>query len=293
VEARYGEKGDYGPVEEAIPLTKYTPSLAGFGLLVDVQHLRSVSLTNLILAILSVLYLAVNIACLVLNGYDKEEGTEDPVMTYRNFHLMEFWATFIFNIVQVIALLYSPKKSGDLFSSPLFLKVVIFVNVGVTFISALLVTINTEVFENPSHELEYSNEVTMSLVDLVFLVSLIRNASGDPERKKTDFLPSVFVVVASIAISLIQLGIFNLMGWENGESKGETLSHYFEFVFEAISASITFWFVMDNRFLAETMIDHIMADVGGSYLLADRPSARESRLKSTDDTDDSSDGGRA
>lgn len=276
----------FQPVEEAV--ARYTPSLQGFGLLVDVNHLRSVSLVNLVLAILSVLYLAVNVVCIVLNGYDKEDD-EDPVISYRAFHLLEFWATFFFNIVQVVGLLYTPKKLSDMYASPTFLKVVIFVNVGVTFISALLITINTEVFENPSHELEYSNEVTMSLVDLVFLVSLIRNASGDPERKKTDFLPSVFVVLASMAIAIIQLGIFNLMGWKNGESQGETLSHYFEFVFEAISASITFWFVMDNRFLAETYIDRIMSDVGGRHHLLDTPRARVS----TDNTDSSDDDGRS
>jgi len=245
-------------METMTPSQKYLRVGGGMGLLAEVQHLRTMSNVNLVLGLCSVLYLAVNIVCIVLNGYD-QEGPE-AVISFRNFHLLEFWATFFFNIVQVVALVFTPKSMSDLYSSPLFLKTVIFINVGVTFISALLITVNTEEFEVVSHEMEYSNELTMSLVDLVFLVSLIRNVSGAVEKRRTtDFIWSVFVVVGSMLVSLVQLYIYNGMGWEeDGDSKGERLSHYFEFFFEAVSASITFWFVMDNRFLAETKVQNLM-----------------------------------
>lgn len=229
----------------------------GVQVLAQVSDLRTKSAMSLALGLGCVIYMGINIVCLVLNGYEMEGP--DPVISGKAFHMLEFWATFFFNIVQVLALLYTPKELGELYSSPTFLKVVILVNVGASFISALFVTINCEMFEMPSHELEYTNELTMAVVDLVLLASLLRNIDGRIwQRQNVSSCASLVMVVVAILIAAVQLCIYNLLGWEDGESNGEQLAHYFEFVFEAFSAAITFWFTIDNRFLAEARIEDLL-----------------------------------
>merc|ERR1712113_332488 len=113
----------------------------------------------MVLALCSVIYLSVNIVCIVLNGYDEDAPATSP----DTFHRLEFWGTFLFNVVDVFALIYSPKRLSTISFSPLLLKLVIFINVAGSFTSATLITLNREMFEVPAHELEYFNELTVSL----------------------------------------------------------------------------------------------------------------------------------
>jgi hypothetical protein len=237
---------------------KSTSMLEAMQLLARVSDLRMKSSMSLLLALSSVVYMAINVACLVLNGYDLE--LPDAVISVSDFHRLEFWATFGFIVVQVIALMYMPKQFGELSASPSFLKLVVLVNVCLSFMAALLVTISVEDFEVPSHELEYTNELTMAFVDLTLFGSLLRNADGKLwHRSNINSVASVLMVLLAVSVATAQLGIYNLMGWtDDGDSKGETLAHYFEFVFEAISAAITFWFTMDNRFVAEAQIESLL-----------------------------------
>jgi hypothetical protein len=95
-----------------------------------------------------------------------------------------------------------------------------------------------------AHEVEYSNEITMSFVDLVLLVSLIK------QSKYADTGSMTSVVMAGIAttIAVVQIGIYNGLGvTAAGHLKGERLAHYCEFLFEILSALIVFWFCVDNK----------------------------------------------
>merc|ERR1719436_1119664 len=130
------------------------------------------------LALLSVVFIGVNIVCIVLNSYDNDDPVE-AATTPEFFHRFEFWSTFCFNIVDVFALIYSSKKLSSILWSPLLLKGIVFVNIAGSFTSATLVTINLEKFEIPSHELEYANEVTMAFIDIVLFLSLLRRAAGE------------------------------------------------------------------------------------------------------------------
>merc|ERR1740121_1155168 len=202
--------------------------------------------------------MSINIVCLMLNSYEKE--LPHPVITFRSFHMLEFWGTFGFNVVQVLAVVYAPKPLDELYCSPLILKLVILTGIASTFTSALLATISIEEFETYSHELEYINELTMTLVDLVLLISLLRNMQGPiSERKKVGTVGSTFIVLVALCIATTQLCIYNLFRWDRGESKGERLAHYFEFTFEIMSAGITFWFTMDNRAVSDALVDKLIA----------------------------------
>lgn len=234
------------------------PAHSSMQVMAMLSDLRKNADMSLFLALCSAVYLGVNTCCIVLNGFDMDDP--DAVVSVEVFHRLEFWATFCFNVVQVVALMYMPKQFEELCSSPMFLKFVVLVNVWASFVAALLVTISVEEFEMPSHELEYTNELTMAVVDLLLLAALLRNMSGHLwERKNIGSYMSLLMVLLAVGIATTQLCIYNFLGWtEDGESEGETLAHYFEFAFESLSALIAFWFAMDNRFLAEARIESLL-----------------------------------
>merc|ERR1712087_99243 len=76
--------------------------------------------------------------------------------------------------------------------------------------------------------------------------------------QRLNALASLVMLVIAVFIATAQLCIYNMLGWKDGESNGETLAHYFEFAFEGISAVITFWFTMDARFSCERQIDSLV-----------------------------------
>jgi hypothetical protein len=67
------------------------------------------------------------------------------------------------------------------------------------------------------------------------------------------------MAAVAAVIAITQIVIYNGMGvTPSGDKVGERLAHYCEFTFEIISALITFWFCVDNKFIADREIDQIM-----------------------------------
>jgi len=230
--------------------------------LAQLTYFRTLSSVNLFLALGAVIYLAINIVCTVLNSYDNDCDLKDlschAATTPYVFHMLEFWATFFFNVLDVISLMYSPKQLKVIFWSPLLLKAIVFVNVSGSFVTALMVSINLHKFEVPSHELEYVNELTVALCDLIILTSLFRGlGSGGGVlvgRQKSSLGWTIILICFAACVAVAQLAIYNGMGWVGNESNGEVAAHYCEFAFAIISAGITFWFTMDNKIIADTQI---------------------------------------
>jgi len=244
-------------------------ALEGALALATISDLKTQSCVNMVLALLSVIYISVNIICIVLNTYELED-TKDPVTSPEVFHMYEFWGTFCFNVVDVFALIYSPKRLSTITFSPTLLKLIIFVNVAGSFTSASLITINLEAFEIVAHELEYFNELTVSLFDIFLLGSLVRGMSGEKLREqKVSLLGSVATIGTALMIAIVQMSIYNGMGFTDGEANGEKVAHYFEFVFQIISASITFWFTMDNKLVADGKLAKVFKSVGDNGFMTD------------------------
>jgi hypothetical protein len=131
----------------------------------------------------------------------------------------------------------------------------------VAFIPMLLVWCNLDIFEVLAHEIEYSNELSMSFVDLVLLWSLTKQGKDNRKLKfkLVDTGSGIFLVAGAVAIAILQLFIYNGMGHTaTGGLAGENLAHYCEFAFEIISALIAFWFCVDSKFVADTEIFEIM-----------------------------------
>eukprot|EP00419_Tripos_fusus_P009185 CAMPEP_0172661642 /NCGR_PEP_ID=MMETSP1074-20121228/4831_1 /TAXON_ID=2916 /ORGANISM="Ceratium fusus, Strain PA161109" /LENGTH=247 /DNA_ID=CAMNT_0013477441 /DNA_START=67 /DNA_END=810 /DNA_ORIENTATION=+ len=238
-------------MEEALVIQKVPKeSLQIAVALVEVSSLKSRSSVNFLLALAAVVYMAVNVVCYAINYFDPDDPTV-AVTSPLTFHLLEFWATFFFNVVEVLALIYSSRTLNKITASPTFLKLIFFLNVASSFIAALLVSINLEKFETVSHELEYANELIMATIDLILLGSLLtRRCQGG--RVGIVQVRTTCGVVIAVAIAIIQLFVYN------GLTDGEQLAHYFEFTFEVLSAGITFWFTMDSKFLADATMRELL-----------------------------------
>ena len=234
------------------------------------RTLHSTSQFNEGLALLTLVYFGINVVCSVLNGLNNNDADcGDPRSLYiarcgsptsdYAFHNIEFWATFVYALLQVLALTHSSKNLSTIASNTTLLKVGLFIEVVATFVPAMMVAIDLGTFEVLTHEIEYANELVITFIDLVMLHSLVRGARGDRGRVNNQSPRTQFAALAVGAIvAIVQLCVYNGMGWEDGDPNGETLAHYFEFTFEALSAGVTFWFCMDNKFVADRRIIKIM-----------------------------------
>ena len=112
------------------------------------RKLETMSTANFLLAILSLLYIGINIVTLVLNGLNKNDddcGDPDTVFEPRcgspisdyAFHNLEFWATFVYALVQAFSLYHSPKNLNTILQNTLALKIGLFVEVIAAFVPAV------------------------------------------------------------------------------------------------------------------------------------------------------------
>ena len=218
------------------------------------QDMRSLASINFVLALLCLGYCAINMVLILVNYLNSRAdalGTVD-VVDELTYHLLEFWATFGFALVECVSLVTTPKSLIKIYRSPIVLKLILFFNIVASLVPAVLVTLNREVFEILSHEIEYLNELTMTFVDMVLLWSLLK-------KDGRSFRGQFVITCAAGSVAFLQLGVYNLLGRrEDGDMEGEVPAHYFEFFFEIISSLIAFWFCMDNKNVAEKEIGLIL-----------------------------------
>eukprot|EP00614_Pseudopedinella_elastica_P022314 CAMPEP_0172628868 /NCGR_PEP_ID=MMETSP1068-20121228/164332_1 /TAXON_ID=35684 /ORGANISM="Pseudopedinella elastica, Strain CCMP716" /LENGTH=262 /DNA_ID=CAMNT_0013439229 /DNA_START=121 /DNA_END=909 /DNA_ORIENTATION=- len=196
-----------------------------------------------------------------------------PVSIWE-FHIIEFTATFIFSVAQACALLFNTSDFAGIYENPDVLRIVLVFSVAFSFIPTFLIWLNIQAFEVWAHEIEYSNEITMSFIDIVLFLSLTRQKGNKFKSKivtqassaledtlKPDSQGYVSLSMAFVAagIAVLQLLIYNGMGIdEDGERKGEKSAHDCEFAFEIISAFVTFWFCVENKCSADREMKAIM-----------------------------------
>jgi hypothetical protein len=132
------------------------------------QDMRTSSNTNLFLALMCLIYLGINVALVFVNyvnhkymeTHDPSEEENEPVND-TVYHLVEFWGTFGFAVVECVALAMTPKSQYRINGSmdPLFLRIVMFLNIVATIVPAVMISFSIETFEILSHEIEYINEL--------------------------------------------------------------------------------------------------------------------------------------
>ena len=144
-------------------------------MLYRLQEMQASATCNLWLAFLCLIYLGTNITLVCVNYVnfrfveahpdlpEDAEPVDDTV-----YHLVEFWATFFFAIVECLALANTPKSLYSMIGggsnqskglNPLFLRMVLCFNIVATAVPAVMVSFSIETFEIVSHEIEYINEL--------------------------------------------------------------------------------------------------------------------------------------
>ena len=274
-----GESAPLKPYHQISNLRRRTINFSNNVLLAyRAEILKGISWSNFIAAILCLVYCGLNIALIYfnyMNSWMKSVGEEPPVNKYV-FHLSEFWGTFGFSLVEVFAIMQTPKHIVATVNNPRILKILLFINVVATFIPAFMVTVNLDRFEILSHELEYCSEISMSFLELILLWSLIRrnrvpvgtilmttdcdsNSDQDIQIYGNDSRIAINFSFISLGVSMLQLGIYNGMGQtRTGGMRGEVPAHHCEFLFEIISSIITCWFTLDNMLIADDELTAIL-----------------------------------
>jgi hypothetical protein len=204
------------------------------------QDLQRVANINLWLAFLCLFCCGVYLVLMYLNF--KMHQANPPSITPKTFHVIEFWTTCIYAVTEAHALVTTPKTMLTIYQNPTRLKLLLFFNVVAALIPAVLVTLDLTTFEHLAHEIEFFNEIGISFVTMVLLLSLLRKQQTEPKVLGFGIL--------SIVIACTTFLTYNFGSKEN--------AHYFEFVFSLATALITFWFCMDNRFVAEMEIGQIL-----------------------------------
>jgi len=211
--------------------------------LYELARLEGLVHKNFHLAVLCLVYTGANVVCLVFNSMD-EEFREEHRMP---FHMLEFWSTFIFAVLQIYIMAF--VASGSLCMNPMLLRVVMVFNIVFTFVPAALLAVSVEKFEVLAHEIEYSNEITMAAIDIVMVRGLMRNAGA--KVLAINFVTALF----ALAITVTQLGVYN---WAED---GEHLAHYFEFCFEMLSGLISFSFCINGSLGCAKLLQQRLDDM--------------------------------
>ena len=198
--------------------------------LFELQQLKQLSNINLVLCILSLFYVAVNIVGLDWNGHNLRFRNADEVP----MHLLEFWATLCFALVEVCSLVYSPKSLTSIARSKntTLVKFVVFLNVGTAATAATLYTLDPVVNEVPSHEIEYTNAICVAFIDFLFIRGLLPNVApreghdqDDPDGHDPmwDRMSQAFITLA-LMYAVATLCVYNI----NADGNGEQDSHWME-----------------------------------------------------------------
>lgn len=173
-------------------------------------------------------FIAINVGMLVINSSD----TDFIETVLLPFHLIEFWAVFFFTLLD-LAIIYSKgMSSGNTFKDVIF-AIISILNIVLTFIPAMMVSIALEHFEDQAHWIEYSAQIPIICVDLIFF-SKPKKGEDHYAQKLFRFLFVIFLLIGSI----VQLILFSHVADYNKE----VYAHYCEFTLEGLNACVALYF---------------------------------------------------
>ena len=202
---------------------------------------------------------AVNVVLVYLN-WCMHHTHPHPKVSKRAFHLLEFWTSFVYAVTETFALVMSPKTMLHIYKKPNLLKLLLFFNVVNSMVPALFMTLDFNYFETLSHEMEFLNSFTLSFITMILVISLLNPPSIDEETNWS--LPPQNESESEMDKSSIMMGclaclvaVTNFIVYNEGQHQA---AHYLEFTFNIIVSLITFWFCMDNRFVAQMEIGQIL-----------------------------------
>jgi hypothetical protein len=177
----------------------------------------------LIYVFLIVLYIGLNAALLGAN-FKSQDFIE--LFYFSSFHLTAFWSVFGFTLLEAFILISTDILS---WSNKLQTLLVLF-NVMSTFATATLFTFDPHEFEVPAHYMEYTVQILISGVNIIFLQSYM-NRNGDPESMvyKLRYLE---MTVALLVLGLSMLTLVLYTGVIPLKIESERAAHFCEFTNE-------------------------------------------------------------
>ena len=231
--------------------------------------------SNFWLGIVCLAVCAINMVLLFLN-WSLHHADPAPHVSHKTFHLLEFWTSNVYAIAEAFALVTSPKTMLHIYSKPNLLKLLLFFNVVNSLVPALLITLDLKYFETTAHELEFFNSFTLSFITMILLASLLKPPPPPPlppssslqddhdnqnhNKRSNRSVPTTVTAnrdVSSIVMGIVACGVAatNFIVYNAGHTE---IAHCLEFTFNMVISLITFWFCMDNRFVAQMEIGQIL-----------------------------------
>ncbi|CAJ1962290.1 unnamed protein product [Cylindrotheca closterium] len=195
---------------------------------------------------LLLLYIGLVISLLAANNFNQETVIER--FYFLPFHMYEFWGSVYFALVEGYILLVADDSFFTMDpSSQSTLIHMLSINVVSTMTAASLFTLNPAIFEVTAHYIEYSSQLTVTLIDAYFMF-LPRNGSKElrDRRKMGDNVP-VSVQQGYFGLLLLaDLAKFALYaGFIPTAISKERSSHYVEFTVEILNSLWAFMYIKD------------------------------------------------
>ena len=218
--------------------------------LLKIQHKEIKSSQNFLvfLIFVSICYFFSTTSLLIANTQSLE--SIDSYML--PFHNLDFIGSFVFALIESLTLIYAEVI---VFGEPRFFLVLI--NVGLTLVAAILFLIKSDYWEVTSHWIEFSAQVFLTSIDLIFIYHQFKDTNNPLYKYRYYEVALVFALLLSSIFKLLFYGNIIKTGID-----GEKLAHYLEFIGEQINVcfALIFLFVLYSQ--NEKKLLSIIKDLG-------------------------------
>lgn len=184
-------------------------------------------------------YVGLVTTLLCANNFDQDTVIETHY--FMPFHMYEFWGGVYFALVEAYVLLVADDSFRVMNSkSQSMLVHLLSINIVSSMVAASLFTLNPEMFEVPSHYIEYSSQVTVTMLDAFFILLPNRNSQENNGKRVGSQVRTVLLIF----LILMDFGKFLVYSKVIHTTVGhERSSHYFEFVVELFNSLWAFWYI--------------------------------------------------
>jgi hypothetical protein len=151
----------------------------------------------------------------------------------RKFHLVEFWTVCIFTLLEFFLLTSIQNNNFFSFSGAIL-------NIILTFVASLLVTINTPEFEVTAHYFEYVAQLLIIPMDLIFIFNEVQGESIINKmlmffRREIELKLSLLIIFTFVifldAIALLIVYVID-------PNKYDRVSHFMESTIEMANSGV-------------------------------------------------------
>ena len=149
---------------------------------------------------------------------------------YKPFHLLSFWAIFVFTILETLILLLSENIKNPLQIFVLFFDIVVTLSIAIMF------TMYPEEYEEVAHYMEYSVQILISSVNYFFIFNMMYGRIKAKSKNKFLYvLQGIEIIVATLTIILSIFQLIFYSGAITTNMSKERVAHFCEFVNEILN----------------------------------------------------------